>query len=140
MKPAFLLRKFLAKFLNIGGERSKLPNCFNAVQFYWDDTENLAFTNPNDFASYLKENYDEVPADGDIEVIWSRDHRGIVIEHSFVNLDEQWVFHKADPSPESPYEIAPRDAVIFPYLNRHGLAITQYKRRHFPSPDLKQLP
>jgi hypothetical protein len=135
--------------------RASGPNCFNAVQLYWDDCEHAVFLGPEEFVAYVQSTFEQVPvtdvlAPGDITIVWSRssdvlglgeiqieDLRktregypfGLVIEHAFVQFDHETVFQKLDPTPGSPYQWIPEEEALEPYINTHGFEITRHRRR-----------
>lgn len=145
MKSTFdsLLQKFSAKFR---GKKPKLPNCFNAVQYYWNDSESLRHMEPGEFAAYIKNNFaqidlNSIPLTGDVEIVWSRTseeiptgsiridgpYDGLVVEHAFVNIDGTSIFQKADPRLESPYEVISRDEALSSYVDKGGFEVTRHR-------------
>lgn len=86
--------------LNANFDPTIKANCFNAVELYWQD---LLLKHPG------------YPF-------------GLIIEHAFVELDEERVFHKPDPKPSSRYEVIQRGEALLPYLKSVGYELTRHRR------------
>lgn len=136
---------------------SNRANCFNAVKFYYADTDELAFLGPEEFVLYLNNEFEQVPLStkpetGDVTVIWSRSNEslplgqiqvlkldkgadgypfGLIIEHSLVRIDEESIFQKRDPSKSGPYEIIPYEEALEPYKNLKGHELTLHRKCRF---------
>ena len=106
-------------------------NCFNAIQYYWFDTEELKFVGPEDFVAHLNRHFEQIAqsderVSGDVWTVWSRTSDdlpvgtirldqlvkkepgypfGLVVEHALVVLDDEIAFQKRDPSKNGPYEL-----------------------------------
>lgn len=132
------------------------PNCFNAVQLYFQETKVPQFLGPAEFVSYLASKFQQVQfneADKfeDVFVIWSRSDDslpigeikilslearesgypfGLVLEHAFVLLEDDSVFQKRDPTAESAHEIISRESALAPYLSRWGFEVTKHRLKN----------
>lgn len=133
----------------------KRANCFNAVQLFWEDESEPAFTGPVEFVEYLESKFRQLSDDEehislDVAVIWSRSSDalpigairtdalnrrddgypfGLIIEHAFVLLDPDTAFQKRDPSELGAFEIVSSGQAVGPYLNARGFEITFHRRQ-----------
>lgn len=129
------------------------PNCFNAVQLYFQETKTAQFLGPAEFVSYLASQFQQVPLNEndrfqDVFVVWSRSDEslpigdinllslekresgypfGLVIEHAFVLIEDGSVFQKRDPTSASAHEIISRELALSPYLSRNGYEVTKHR-------------
>lgn len=131
------------------------PNCFNAVQLYFEETKTPQFLGPAEFVSYLASKFQQIlfhesAKFEDVLVIWSRSDDslpvgdinllglekresgypfGLVLEHAFVLLEDDFVFHKRDLTAASAHEIVPRELAVAPYLRQNGFEVTKHRRK-----------
>ncbi len=130
-------------------------NCFNAVELFWEDESQPKFSAPQDFVTYLAKSFLQTSNEVerwplDVAVVWSRSANvlkfgeikiesisrrdsgypfGLVIEHSFVQLDETTVFQKRDPSATGGYELVSLEQALRPYIGAVGFEVTHHRRR-----------
>lgn len=129
-------------------------NCFNAVELYQQDSDVQKFTGPQEFVEYIAKKFKQVSLEeefniGDISIIWSRNSFqlapgqidinalagkcdgypfGLIIEHSFVHLQKNQIFHKPDPKSSSEYQATSIEEAISPYEALKGFELTRYRR------------
>lgn len=132
----------------------KRANCFNAVKFFFGDTNELTFLGPEEYVTYLGERFKQVnlicpKQKHDVIVVWSRTADsfpigeikisnlkksdesypfGLVIEHSFVRTKEELIFQKRDPSNRGPYELLKEQVALQPYSNLNGYELTLHRK------------
>jgi hypothetical protein len=132
----------------------ELANCFNAVQVYLGFAKGPELLGPEEFVSFIQEKFKQLSAEDsvqphDVSIIWSRSSDvlpvgkihvselrkeaegypfGLVIEHAFVQTDEELVFQKRDPTPEGPYEMLSEESALAPYQDRFGFEVTRHRR------------
>lgn len=150
------IERFLRLKLPLPSEISRSrANCFNAVQLYWKDAKDPAFTGPEEFISYMEANFrqflgDEKTILPGVTIVWSRSSTalpvgqiktevlkrreqgypfGLLIEHAFVVVDRQTVFQKRDPTENGPYELISLKEALQPYQDAVGFETTQHQRR-----------
>ena len=51
---------------------------------------------------------------------------GLILEHSFVHIDEHTVFQKADPKPSSAIELLAAAKALEPYTGLNGYELTRH--------------
>ena len=134
-------------------DRSR-ANCFNAVKIYWQDSKVQKLTGPQEFVEYIATNFQQISLDdslyrGDVCIVWSRSDFqlpigqinlnalanknegypfGLLIEHSFVYIEENQVFHKPDPKSSSLYQMASFVEVVNSYQMVKGFELTRHRR------------
>lgn len=150
-----LVEKLIENSLPIAQEiADRRANCFNAVQLFYGDSDQLTFVGPEDFVSYIQNHFrqlseQETQESNDVSIVWSRNSDilhvgqicveyirrervgypfGLIIEHSFVYLKDGVVFQKRDPTSLGPYETVSEESALSPYLLRNGLEITRHRR------------
>lgn len=130
-------------------------NCFNAVQIYWSDCKEASFLGPEEFVSYIQQNFSQISLNasiqcGDVSIVWSRSSTvlpvgqiaidsllkkkegypfGLIIEHAFVSITANKVFQKQDPTANGPYKILDENSALEPYRNLEGFEVTRHRRR-----------
>lgn len=130
----------------VGKEFDFPVNCFSVSEFYFRDSP-LQKLSADEMLNFVAENFRQVSKGGPrtLALIWSRSSFeipvggievqklsnrsegfpfGLVLEHSFVQIDDENVIQKADPSLISKIEIIPAVKAMGPYVNLQGFEVT----------------
>ena len=123
-------------------------NCFCVSEFFYRDTQFRQST-ADEMLNFVSENFRQVEEAGPriLTLVWSRSsfdipvgkiqvHElakrqlgfpfGLVLEHSFVQINENTVFQKADPSLTSKIELVPLQKALEPYVKLSGYELTRH--------------
>ncbi len=125
-------------------------NCFCVSEFFFRETQ-FRKTSADHLLDFVAEHFVQVKDETPISLVlvWSRSSLelpigeievrvlaerppgfpfGLVLEHSYVQLDRDKVFQKADPEPASEIQIVSMREAVEPYLDLVGFEQT----RHVP--------
>ena len=123
-------------------------NCFSVSQFYFRDKP-LGYATADEMLDFVAQNFEQVkaPTADTLTLVWSRSTPysvmdkisvrelanrkpgfpfGLVLEHSFVHIDEQTVYQKADPNLGSRIELISLTAALAPYVCLEGFEVTHH--------------
>lgn len=125
-------------------------NCFCISEFFFRDTALRSLT-ADEMLNFVAENFLQIEDEDSnaLILVWSRSSLelpigkirinelakrsagfpfGLILEHSFVQIDDEFVFHKADPTMTSKVEIIQLSKAVEPYTRLKGFEMT----RHIP--------
>lgn len=131
----------------IGRSFSHRVNCFCISEFFFRDTP-FRHSTADEFINFAAKNFEQVESRNTplLILVWSRSSFeipigeikikelvkrnlgfpfGLVLEHSFVQIDENLVFQKADPTTNSKVELTSYAKALAPYQNLKGFEITK---------------
>ena len=123
-------------------------NCFCISELFFLDTA-LRNLTVDEMLNFVAENFTQIEREGGpvLTLIWSRSSFdlpigkirinelakrpsgfpfGLILEHSFVQIDNEKVIQKADPRMTSKVEIIPLSKAIEPYTRLKGFEITRH--------------
>lgn len=150
MQPLLPMLEPVAKL--IGKSFDYKVNCFSISEFFYRDTV-LQHLTADEMLNFVTENFQQIENDVPLALtlIWSRTSSevpigeirvnelakrpsgfpfGLILEHSFVRINNQSVFQKADPTMISKVEIIPLSKAIEPYAKLSGFEMTHHKCFH----------
>jgi len=133
---------------SVGRTFEKKVNCFCISEFFYLETQ-FRHSSADEMLDFVANNFRQTKEDGPnvLTLIWSRSslelpigqiqvHElakrqvgfpfGLILEHSFVQIDETTVFQKADPTKVSKIEITPLTKALNPYLHLKGFELTRH--------------
>lgn len=133
---------------SIGRTFKEEVNCFCISEFFYRETQ-FRHSSADEMLDFVTSNFRQTKEDGPniLTLIWSRSslelsigqiqvHElakrqvgfpfGLILEHSFVQIDETSAFHKADPTNASKIELTPLTKVLTPYLHLKGFELTRH--------------
>jgi hypothetical protein len=134
----------------VGKKFSREVNCFCVSKLFFENTALKKLT-ADEMLDYVHVGFQqvEIPPPGSLGLVWSRtsdsiplgkidtNHiakrsagfpHGLVLEHSFVLLNEEMVFQKPDPKIVSAVEICPLKNALETYKNKPGFEITWHQK------------
>lgn len=134
----------------IGRTFDQKVNCFCISEFFYRDTQ-FRHSSADEMLAFVAKNFQQAQEDSPnvLILVWSRSafeltigkiqvHElakrlpgfpfGLILEHSFVKVNETTAFQKADPKPTSKIELVSASEAIEPYSSLSGFELT----RHIP--------
>lgn len=126
-------------------------NCFCVSEFFFRETA-FRQTTADEMLDFVAQSFHQV-SDGPspiLNLVWSRSSfqlpvggiqvaelvkrppgfpLGLILEHSFVRIDHEMVFQKADPTTASKIEVLPLSEALKPYTGLAGFEITRHQAR-----------
>ncbi len=123
-------------------------NCFCVSEFFFRNTQFRQVT-ADEMLTFVAENFEQLEGEysNTLTLVWSRSSFdmpvggihvrelakrppgfpfGLILEHSFVQIDKSMVFQKADPTVTSKIEITSVENAIEPYAGLNGFELTRH--------------
>lgn len=132
----------------IGKSFDHKVNCFCISEFFYRPTQFRQST-ADEMLNFVAKNFRQVEENGPaiLTLVWSRSSFelpigeihvqeiakrlsgfpfGLVLEHSFVQMEDEMVFQKADPNTTSKIELISSTKALEPYLKTKGFELTRH--------------